>query len=509
MTHPTLYSGSEVGFIRDELREIMPRYELIHDCLEGEYAIKAKNKEYLPIPNSEKNDVASARYQEYLLRAVFYNVTQRTAEGLVGQIFLRPPTVELPTKLEAMVENINGEGLTLNQLAKQASGHLLPYGRGGFLSDYPQTNGSVTKEEMATGNIQPTIKFYETWDMINWETKIINNKKVLTMLVLREFFEEREEGTYQVLKYEQYRVLERTEHGVTVTVHYEQTDDDSTDNFASEGASYLMKSDGTPFTEIPFSFIGSENNDVEIDIPPLYTMAVLNIAHYRNSADYEENVYFMGQPTPFISGLTEDWVRDVLGGEVLFGARAVIPGPVGSDAKLLQVQPNTLAKEAMDQKEQQMISVGAKLVERESNVERKEKEIEIEAASDVSILTKIATNVESAMIRAFGFCADFVGADVSGLKFDINKNFDLTSLTAEEIRQLNEIVNSEVPLLAFSEIRRILDRSGYTYLTTEEAIKEIQAEMKQKIEYSKQMTVATTPPPAPVSTPIGGNPPAQ
>lgn len=481
----------DVSYTRQELVEILSRYEMINDCLEGEYAVKAKTKLYLPIPNSEKNSVSSPRYLEYLLRAVFYNVTQRTAEGLVGQIFLRNPTVELPTELQPMIKNTNGEGLDLNQLTKEACGHILAYGRGGLLTDFPRTDGTVTKEQLSSGEIQPTIKFYDTWDIINWETQIEDNRTVLSMLVLREVFEERKDGSFQVEEFEQFRVLELVDGQVRVRLYYRP---ERGAEFATSGEYFLLDSNQMPFTEIPFTFIGSENNDAEIDIPPLYTLAVLNIAHYRNSADYEENVYFMGQPTPFISGVTETWVTEMWDGVVQFGSRAIIPGPKDSKATLLQVQPNTLAKEAMNQKEQQMISVGAKLIERSANVERKEKEIEIEAASDISILTKIASNVESGMIRAFMFCEMFTGGDEGLIEFEINKNFDLTSLTAEELRQLHEIVSSTNPLMAWSEVRKILERSGFTYLTQEEALLEIEGDMKRRAEVEKMLAEAIRPP---------------
>ncbi|MBL1368232.1 DUF4055 domain-containing protein, partial [Acinetobacter baumannii] len=107
--------------------------------------------------------------------------------------------------------------------------------------------------------------------------------------------------------------------------------------------------------EIPFMFVGSHNNDPEIDNPPMYDLAELNIAHYRNSADYEEAVYMMGQPTYWFSGLTKEWIKEVLGGKIQLGSVGGVLLPANSSAGLLQPTPNTMAKEAMDQKENQMV----------------------------------------------------------------------------------------------------------------------------------------------------------
>ena len=50
------------------------------------------------------------------------------------------------------------------------------------------------------------------------------------------------------------------------------------------------KSNGSTWDVIPFEFIGSVNNDETSDKAPLYDIAEVNIAHYRNSADYEDPV---------------------------------------------------------------------------------------------------------------------------------------------------------------------------------------------------------------------------
>ena len=490
-----------VDHTRQELIDILPRYKMIEDCLEGEYAVKEKKTTYLPKPNPSDTSAANtSRYEDYITRAIFYNVTARTSDALVGQIFLRPPEIELPELLGPIEKNANGEGLDIIQLTKEACNYVLPYGRGGMLADYPTTEGMVSRGEIMEGKVRPTIRFYKPQDIINWETRVIGNETVLTMVVLKEVFERRDEGSFKVSKYEQFRALELLDDGcVRVSIFVYDADHRGMDR---ERVYNICDVDGNEFARIPFTFIGSENNDAAIDRPPLYTMSVLNIAHYRNSADYEESLYFIGQPTLFISGVTEDWVKDVWKGTLRLGARGVIPGPPDSSASLIQATPNSLAKEGMDQKEEQMISVGAKLVERKSGVERKEKEIEIEAAGDTSILTSIAQNVEEAVVESLKFAAKFVGADENEIKFNVNKNFDLTSLTAEELRQINEIADSDNPVLSFEERRAIVKRSGYAYLPLEEAKTAIAQDMQTRAAFAKLMTDATTVIPA---NPDAGN----
>ena len=68
-----------------------------------------------------------------------------------------------------------------------------------------------------------------------------------------------------------------------------------------------MRSSGKVFDRIPFEFIGAENNDSTVDDAPLWPLAYLNLHHFRNSADYEDSVFLIGQAQPWMSGLTTEW----------------------------------------------------------------------------------------------------------------------------------------------------------------------------------------------------------
>ncbi len=64
------------------------QWEMVEDCVLGEFAVKSRRGRYLPIPNRvDKSIENKERYNAYLHRAVFYNVTGRTLTGLTGQVF--------------------------------------------------------------------------------------------------------------------------------------------------------------------------------------------------------------------------------------------------------------------------------------------------------------------------------------------------------------------------------------------------------------------------------------
>ena len=370
---------------------------------------------------------------------------------MVGQLFLRPPKIKLPDLLKDMLDDINGEGLSFEQLVRKTANHVLPYGRCGLLADFPVTDRQVTQADIESG-IRPTIRFIPPWAIINWKVTKINTEYKLTLLVLKEAYEYSDDDGFKVEIGHRYRVYRLKPDGCVTVEVWNDESGEREENYS------LCGHDGAELGEIPFEFVGSENNDSEIDEPPLYSMAVLNIAHFRNSADYEESVFLVGQPTPVYAGLTDDWVENHFEGGVPFGSRSAVPLPVNATAELLQATPNTLAFSAMTHKEQQMIAIGAKIINPKQTVERKEAEIQIEAASQRSVLTTIKDNLQAAMLSCLKKAALFVKVDTSEIEVELNDNFDLTSMTAEEIRWLIELYNNRV--IPFDALHENLRRSG-------------------------------------------------
>jgi hypothetical protein len=178
---------------------------------------------------------------------------------------------------------------------------------------------------------------------------------------------------------------------------------------------------GKPWKEIPFTFLGSENNDASVDDAPLYDMAELNIAHYRNSADYEDSAYLVGQPMIWIAGLDEQWRDWIQESGLYIGARTPFLIPKGGSAGIIQAQPNTLAKEAMDSKERQMVALGARLIEQGSGSKTATQE-QNENAAEHSVLSLVVSNVSEAYTRVLQWVAQFMNA-TGKPEYTLNQNF--------------------------------------------------------------------------------------
>jgi hypothetical protein len=481
-----------VSYIRPEVAAMSARWTLIRDCLSGQEAVKKAGTRHLPMPNpTDTSEENRARYAQYVERALFYNVTQRTHGGLVGQVFQKLPVLVLPTMLEPIRADADGSGVDLSQQAKKAVGYNLAFGRAGLLADFPARKETTSRADLVKGTVKPRIVLYDPWSVINWREETIGSVKKLTKVVLSETYTEDDDG-FELSTGEQYRVLSLiTRAEMLAEIAGNEAPD--LDDYATEADRiyrvglwrktdekgewveaeifYPTNSAGVNLDAIPFSFIGSTNNDTLVDLPPMYDLAVVNIAHYRNSADQEEASFIVGQATPVIVGVTEHWVDKVLKGKITLGSRAAIPLPVGASASLLQASATTMPGEGMKDKERQMVALGARLAENRQ-VARTLGEAKIELSTEMSVLDACASNVANAYNVVLVFCMAFLG--VTGeASIELQADYSLGSLSPQERQQL--MAEWQAQGISFTEYRTALKKAGVAFQEDQDAKDEIAA----------------------------------
>lgn len=474
-TQPT----PNIAYVLPEVQAKAAPWKKIRDCIAGQDAIKSATTDYLPMPNADDKSIENAsRYLAYLTRAVFYNVTGRTHRGLVSLAFAEEPTIQLAPQLEGLLSNVDGAGISLEQQTRATLGEVAATGRCGLLVDYPPVVEQVSQAQIAALGLQPTIRRYEPQDIINWRVSIIGGVRLLTLVVLQETVAvPTDDFVSQVVK--QWRVLrlvpdDRGMFRYIVTVYRMPTNASQMGYSAITALEQYEPRDytGRPWNVIPFLACGSENNEITIDAPPLLDLAELNIAHYRNSADYEESVFMCGQPTPTLEGMTKDWWENVLNKTVRLGSRSAVPLPAGARLALVQASPNDLVREAMQDKERQMVALGARLIQT-NTVQRTATEAKLESASELSVLSTCANNVAAGYVQALKWAGMFAGTKQDSV-FEMHANAEFDSLSVEERAQLMAEMQNDG--ITWSEYRAHLHAAGVATLDDKKAKAEIEAE---------------------------------
>ncbi len=426
-------------------------WERNRKCVAGARTVKEAGTDYLPMPMpDDKSKVNLDRYKAYVERANYVNFTGATEEGMLGMVFRKPIQVVLPNELLYLTDNIDGMGLTIDQLVRTVTSNVLMTGRIGLLADYPVVEAGQSKQSVEAMNPRAKLLIYRAEDIINWRVSPTPSGKQLTLVVLKEptNFIGIDGFDVQVKVY--HRVL-TIEDGVYIQRLYNEDNEQVGEDIVPR------KSDGTTWDKIPFSFIGSTNNDEVVDKAPLSDIANVNIAHYINSADYEDSCYMVGQPTPWASGFSASWVKDVLKDEpVRIGSREFLLLPEGASAGLLQVTPNIMPREGMQDKEMQMIRLGARLITDAGGNETAEG-AKIRFAGQNSKLSAIVGNIEAGMIDFFKHAALFMGGSEDLIEIDINKEFYDRSIDPQLVIAQIQLLDRGV--IAKSDLRDNL-RSG-------------------------------------------------
>lgn len=474
-------------YIRPELVAMLPVYRMCEDCFRGSEAVKRTHNYSLsgshgngggvgygfspylpdPSPTSENDTVRAKRYEQYLQRAVFYNVTRRTVTAMVGAVFARYPTFDL-TGIEYLENDVSGSGISLAQQAKDAMTEVMLKGRVGLLADMPVNQEGVSKADMMTKGIRPTIKIYKAESIINWRTCQIGAHACLSLVVLSESYIKEDDG-FKPEYGEQLLILRLNDDGYAESEIVRKADNSG---WVSQGVNPITDNNGKQLDYIPFFFAGGDNNDADVDEVPIYDIAHLNIAHFVNAADLEESLHISGQPTLVISGLTQEWVDSNLTDGVSIGARSGLLLPQGGNAQLLQAGMNSALFEAMKHKEELMVTLGAKLISPQNLGQAKTAtEAASDQASETSVLSNIAYNISDSYSEALKACADFAGVPRDNIVLTLNTNFSFNKMTSEQRQVL--LQEWQAGAITWGEMRGALLEDEVAILENHEEAKQI------------------------------------
>jgi hypothetical protein len=466
--------------------EALERWKVVRDVCAGDQVLR--KGDYLPYLNkSDTSEENVERNRAYRERAVLYAATGFTLAGLIGLAFRHQPKHALPQKLQYLLKDADGAGVSIYQQSQTTLANVLGPGRHGLYTDF----SSELKH--------PILKAYLAEDIINWRPTVVGGKTVLSLVVLHEDAQEVDE--YATNTVPQWRELFLNAQGYATCRLWRLDEAKKPQIVQVEDANgkmvdeLVLRSVGAPLDYIPFEFIGSQNNDPAIDDSPLYGLAKVNLAHFRNSADYEDAAFMHGQSQFWMAGLTEEW-RDHLEKQqgMYIGSRKPLLLPVDGACGFAQAQPNMVAKEAMEHKEAQMVALGARLIDKKSAV-KTATQSEGEREASTSILALCVSNVSEAYQRSIRSCArylDIVLPEDEDL-FEINQDFTTVS---NDPLTISALVGAwQQGLMAKEDVRSYFRRQGT--IDPERTDDQIDADLRK------------SPPPAPTTTATPAKPPVK
>lgn len=413
--------------------EFFSTWETCRDASTGQRAVHKKAKKYLPALDEQTTE----QYTKYLQRALYFNATGRTVDAMLGLVFRKKGTIKVPKAMESWLEDITMTGVSFEGFSKIAFEETLKVGRFGILIDMPTRpatpdNVEVTIAQAQAMNLRPFFVSYKTEAILNWEFARIGSKTYLINVFLQEDVDDDMAATYD----KQVRQL------TLASGYYQQIvwrrkkqDNQVADSRTWESFEPTTPiKDGQPLDWIPFWFVAPKEGDADVQEPPIEDLAYINIAHYMNSADYENGLHLSGLPTPYATGVNDPENKFKLA--------------IGSTTAVLFTDPNSkfgyaqvgaegfkALENGMKAKEEMMAAIGARMIAPEKRAAETAETASIKKGSENSILAEFAGTIEKTLEQCLKWAADWQGLEGAEVDYELNKDYlpvpmDAQSLTA-------------------------------------------------------------------------------
>jgi len=435
----------------------------VRDCVKGNRAIKKAREVYLPKLSGQSPE----SYERYLRRVKFFGATGRTLDGLHGNVFRKAP-VYTGKVTGAFMESLNDvdlRGTNIEQFVSDIINDLLKTNWGGVLVDYARGEEAVSLAEAESKGLKWYLKYYPAESVINWETKVINGKERLSMVVLIEPYTVKEPNDrFAVKKHNYYRVLYLDDE----THKYRQDIyDDQISITEPKEKGIVIKMNGQEMDDIPFYTMPGKVPEKSM----LYDLAQLNIQHYQDSADYQHGKHYTAIPFLAAVGLKPEIDETKTPPEpkpLIIGSDCVNYFPnedhtPNADVKYVEFNGQGIKSiaDGIIHTESQMAITGAHIIAAEKKGVETAEALRIHRIGENGVLATFTRNISNSITLALRKKGEGDGANVNELaKWAITFNTDY-DISDEDIQTLTSLLAGraagEVPRIAVFNILKSLN----------------------------------------------------
>lgn len=378
-----------------EFDEYEEAVELVTDCLEGDVC------EYIPRRESQ----TQAQYDKFRKRPSFYNVVERTASALVGALTRKPATLE---GVFGDIPNMD-DGDNFEEFIQEAYTTLLAEGRMGILVDFDEESNA------------PYLVSYPGSVIINWSEDFV---------VIEEcYYASNPQDKYDIQEMKQYRELTLQDGVYTVNI-WRCVGKDVYE--IAETIQPMVR--GSYLTEIPFTFINTYDTTDDLNKPMLYTLAKINVEHYVLQASLAHIAWVLASPTPTIVGdLQGDDTTIGLGGDRFIHLK---PGGTASYMEF-SGQGADFVLALTKQKEEQMFSLGSRLLQYKNGVESSDA-LQIRLGAEGASLMTVRNALNAGLTKALTYYNQWNMSSVIPT-VNLNSDFSPATMTPQAIQSLLQL----------------------------------------------------------------------
>lgn len=430
------------------------RYEdwtKMRDTYAGDRKVKSKGVTYLPATGGQIADGMSTgqpgldTYNRYKDRSLVPSFVKDAIEAMVGIMHRKPARIEVPAKMQPLLENCTGKGESAWTVLRRINEWQLREGRLGLLAETP--------DNRPVNEALPFVVMYDAFSVINWDNGVFENgTRAVELVVLDESeYERQQDFSWEFVT--KYRVLIMSEQAQNIN------DGSNTGQVPPAGGVYSTAQfrdgeidfnietvvqpqvGGKTLEFIPFVFVNTNDLVPEPDEPPLLGLADLVLAIYKLEADYRQNMHMIAAATTFV----------VTGGELKPGTRvgpgAKIELPKGATAEFVGVDDKGLEsmRTALEDDRKRAGDQTSKLFD-DTTTFQSGKALNVRMAAKTATLNQIAQTGAEALQQVLRHIAVWMGLDPMQVIVEANLDFEDDEVQGQNMLQLMQAVQMGLPL---------------------------------------------------------------
>lgn len=415
------------------------RWDLCRDVRGGTETLRLRKEKYLP--RFEAEDPLD--YDRRLEMTFAYDAFNQTVNALVGLALKHGVTLDkdVPERIQGDWENIDGQGTHGDVFAQFVLDDALTDGHAGVLTEYPVVAERPRLDEERDQEIRAYLVRVQASQIINWRTRVVGGREILSLLVIKETLEE-EDGDFGVKPVCRYRVYRWVPavgdqpSTVSYQVYLETAKAGAATTLTEEEPGFLKGPRFIPFAPV----YGGEQEAMLRSKPPLLGLAYSNIDHTQVKSERRFALHVGSIPWRVVTGLADPNNHP----DIVVSASRVTPLGVNVDAKI--IEPTGAANgellSELQEIEKRMAAQGLSMLQRDDKAVPTATQAKIDDSRGKSRLWRASSSLKDALEASFGFMAQYYGlGDNKGGSVTIRRDFgdmisgeDLTLLTAARAR---------------------------------------------------------------------------
>ena len=458
-----------------ESTAMLGEIEKVRQCVKGSPFVKAERENLLPHPSvlDSKSPAAQIRYSQYIDGAEFDEIPGQTLKSLLGKLDPQSAQIELPTSLDYLQQDADGDGVSIRSAIAQSIENVLQTNWHVLVADYQGLSDvplvELSKSEARELNPRATIKQYPRENAIYWHYERIGGKMQLSYIMLLEIG----------LKFDPYKMLSNAIESYLILALDEEGNYYQQKIVKSEAG--MIIGDRSPVTInkqpmkwLPVQIIADKPlpaGSLPQELGYLAPICDLTLYRYRVSAEYKEAMRML-PPTTNFYGLSEnDWEQfKVINGReyVATGSTAVNVFPGDARGEILAANLSLEGYERYFQDNEAKIRALGGSFPTKMTGDRTATEANIDSAEQTSRLISIADCAEDAWRRVVLYCGVFTGLYpqdkvedyLDQVKIELNKDFGSAKISPQEVQQILAAVMQGV--IPRDEAIRMMAQGGWT-----------------------------------------------